>query len=128
MRRLTLRDTRYVASQAPRCVIVAPPSLEVRTMYAAYIVRRTQIYLDDKQDARLERRAGAARVTKSRLIREAIDLYLTGRQDETRELERFRAAVRAAAGSAPCLPSGTKYVTALRRKDAHRQRELDRRR
>jgi hypothetical protein len=45
-------------------------------MYTAYIVRRTQIYLDEEQDRRLARRARAEGVTKSRLIRRAIDAYL----------------------------------------------------
>ncbi len=41
-----------------------------------YIVKRTQIYLDEEQDRKLERRARAAAVTKSALIREAIDRFL----------------------------------------------------
>ena len=42
-----------------------------------YIVKRTQIYLDEDQDRRLERRAAAAGVTKSALIRSAIDRFLS---------------------------------------------------
>ncbi len=42
-----------------------------------YIVKRTQIYLDEDQDAKLGRRAAAAGVTKSALIRMAIDRLLS---------------------------------------------------
>lgn len=45
----------------------------------AYIVRRTQIYLDEDQDRRLQARASAAGVTKSALIREAIEQFLKRR-------------------------------------------------
>ncbi len=41
-----------------------------------YIMKRTQIYLDEEQDRKMERRARAAAVTKSALIREAIDRFL----------------------------------------------------
>ena len=40
-------------------------------------MKRTQIYLDEEQDARLERRAAAVGVTKSALIRAAIDRFLS---------------------------------------------------
>lgn len=93
-------------------------------MYAAYIVKRTQIYLDEAQDARLGRRAKAARKTKSELIRAAIDLYLGGRRDDAAPLVRFRAAVERVAGSVRRLPEGRRYVEAVRRRDARRQREL----
>ena len=45
-------------------------------MYNTYIMKRTQIYLDDEHDRRLSERADAAGTTKSALIREAIDAYL----------------------------------------------------
>lgn len=42
-----------------------------------YIMKRTQIYLDEDQDSKLGRRAAAAGVTKSALIRMAIDRFLS---------------------------------------------------
>lgn len=44
-----------------------------------YTMRRTQIYLDEDQDRRLQARANAAGVTKSALIREAIEQFLKRR-------------------------------------------------
>jgi predicted DNA-binding protein len=97
-------------------------------MYVAYIMKRTQIYLDESQDERLAQRARAAGTTKSDLIREAIDAYLAGPADKRAELEAFRAAVRAAAGSVPRLPPGDRYVEELRKADAAREREVEARR
>ncbi len=97
-------------------------------MYDPYIVRRTQIYLDDGQDDRLSRRAAAERSTKSAIIRRAIDAYLEDAGDETLRLARFRAAVEAVAGAAPNLPPGSLYVERLRALDVERQEELERRR
>ncbi len=97
-------------------------------MYVMYIMKRTQIYLDESQDARLARRARAAGTTKSDLIREAIDAYLAGPADEGAQLLAFRAAVRAAAGTASRLPSGRRYVDEIRQADAERERELEVRR
>lgn len=42
-------------------------------------MRRTQIYLDEDQDRRLQARARADGITKSALIREAIDQFLKRR-------------------------------------------------
>jgi hypothetical protein len=67
-------------------------------------------------------------VTKSTLIREAIDAHLQGSPDERLRLDRFRAAVRAAAGSADYLPDGKSYVEALRAQDVRRQEEIEHRR
>jgi len=97
-------------------------------MYIAYIVKRTQIYLDEEQDRRLADRAAAAGTTKSAVIRKAIDDYLSADGGRATRLERFREAVRAAAGSIPRLPSGKEYVEEIRRADAARQREIERRR
>lgn len=94
----------------------------------SYIMKRTQIYVDEEQDESLARRAAATGVTKSTLIREAIDAYLKGRPDERLRLDRFRAAVRSAAGSADYLPDGKSYVAALRALDLRRQDEIERRR
>lgn len=97
-------------------------------MYTLYIVKRTQIYLEESQDARLAQRARATGTTKSDLIREAVDAYLRGPEDQGARLSAFRAAVRAAAGSVRRLPKGRRYVEELRRQDAGRQRELEDRR
>jgi hypothetical protein len=94
----------------------------------SYIVKRTQIYLDDGQDDELGRRAAAEGVTKSALIRRAIDLYLNGADDQELQLARFKAAVQAAAGVAPDLPAGSLYVDRLRALDEPREREIEQRR
>lgn len=96
-------------------------------MYIPYIVKRTQIYIDEEQDRRLGRRAAAEGVTKSSIIRRAVEAYLDGSEGKERRLERFREAVREVAGSVPRLPPGDEYVEAVRRLDGRRQRELDRR-
>ncbi len=97
-------------------------------MYTAYIMKRTQIYLDESQDERLARRAAAAGTTKSGLIREALDAYLAGSDDDRTQLVSFRAAVRAAAGTASRLPEGRRYVEDLRKADAEREGDIERRR
>ncbi len=91
-------------------------------------MKRTQIYVEEEQDKSLADRAAAAGVTKSHLIRKAIDTYLKGSSDEALRIERFRTAVRAAAGSANYLPDGKSYVEALRSLDVVRQEEIEHRR
>jgi hypothetical protein len=97
-------------------------------VYDSYIVRRTQIYLDDRQNDELDRRAAAEGVTKSALIRRALDVYLDGADDEELRLARFRAALEAVAAVAPDLPKGSLYVERLRALDVDRQGEIERRR
>jgi predicted DNA-binding protein len=97
-------------------------------MYKIYIVRRTQIYLDESQHERLGRRARAIGTTTSDLIREAVDAYLGGPEDQRAQLLAFRAAVHAAAGAAHRLPKGSRYVEELRRGDLERERDLQERR
>ncbi|MGH2785590.1 MAG: CopG family transcriptional regulator [Actinomycetota bacterium] len=97
-------------------------------MYATYIVKRTQIYLDESQDERLGRRARAVGTTKSDLIREAVDAYLEGPESKSTQLMAFRTAVRAVAGSARRLPKGSRYVEEIRRADIERERDLSDRR
>lgn len=86
-------------------------------------MRRTQIYLDDDQTERLDRRAAAAGVTRSTLIRDAIGEYL---EHEEREPGAWRArwaeAVRATAGLATHLPDGEAYVEQTRAADVERLR------
>ena len=97
-------------------------------MYGSYIVKRTQIYLDDGQDGELARRARAEGLTKSALIRRAIEQYLDRGDDDELRLARFKAAAEAAAGIAPNLPEGRAYVERLRGFDVRRQEEIERRR
>jgi predicted DNA-binding protein len=95
-------------------------------MYASYIVRRTQIYLDEEQDRQLAERARATGRTKSDLIREAVDRLLDEPLSEEEELARFRAAAEAAFGIAPYLEDGATYVRGLRNADRRRQERLER--
>lgn len=97
-------------------------------MYDSYIVKRTQIYLDERQDGELGRRAAAEGLTKSALIRRAVDIYLNGADDDELRLARFKAAVDTVAGVAPDLPQGSLYVERLRALDLRRQEEIERRR
>jgi predicted transcriptional regulator len=90
-----------------------------------YIVKRTQIYLDERQDRRLAQRANAERSTKSSLIRQAVDEFLARPAGTEGRLGRFREALHEASGVAPYLPEGSSYVEDLRRGDVARQRELD---
>jgi hypothetical protein len=100
----------------------------VGTVYDSYIVKRTQIYLDDGQNDELARRAAAEGLTKSALIRRAVDEYLDADGDDDLGLARFKAAVEAVAGAAPDLPPGSVYVERLRALDVSRQEEIERRR
>jgi predicted transcriptional regulator len=97
-------------------------------MYALYIMHRTQIYLGDEQERALSARARTLGRTKSALIREAIDSYLTPPPAADAGLARLRAAVADAAGTAPQLASGAEYVDVLRAADRERARTLDERR
>ena len=64
-----------------------------------YIMKRTQIYLDEAQDARLDQRARATGRTKSSLIRQAIDDFI-GRP---RKRSDMQAALEETAGALPHL-------------------------
>jgi predicted transcriptional regulator len=92
-----------------------------------YIMRRTQIYLDEQQTTRLDERAAGEGVTRSTVIRLAVDEYLArGQQDSAEWRLRWREAVAKTAGIASHLPSGAAYVEQLRAADVARLRELDR--
>jgi metal-responsive CopG/Arc/MetJ family transcriptional regulator len=90
-------------------------------------VHRTQIYLDEEQTARLDRRAAAEGASRSTLIRRAVDEYLT---QEERDAATWRAqwerAVQETAGIASQLEEGSEYVESLRRQDAERLSGFDR--
>ncbi len=93
-------------------------------MYDLYIVRRTQIYIDEVQRERLASIAERSGTTMSGVIRDAIDSYLERESSDAARLSRFRAAVTAAAGSAPTLPAGEEYVDVIRPDYATRAGEL----
>ena len=98
-------------------------------MYNAYIVRRTQIYLEESQADALTGRARQRGVTASHMIREAIDDYLAQPDDEReRQLARFRTALDRSFGTVGRLPDGSAYVTGVRRADSERAEELEARR
>ena len=99
-------------------------------MYATYIMKRTQIYLDDEQDAVLARKAKEKGTTKSSLIRDAVAEYIASTSDDEERagVERFRKALRAiAAKPLTYLPDGKTYVENLRKADLAREAELERR-
>ena len=93
-------------------------------MYDLYIMRRTQIYIDESQGERLASIAVRSGMTMSGVIRAAIDSYLEQESSEDARLVRFRAAVAEAAGVAPGLPPGEEYVDAIRPDYADRAKEL----
>jgi hypothetical protein len=90
-------------------------------------VKRTQIYLEERHDRELARRAAERHTTKSELIREALDAYLGPEDAEAEALRRFREGVEAAYGIAPYLPDGLTYVRRLREIDAQREKEIEER-
>lgn len=95
-------------------------------MYTPYIVRRTQIYLDEDQAKALAGRARQRGVTASHMIREAIDDYLAQPEDEReRQLIRYRAALDRSFGAIRRLLDGSTYVAELRRGEPERARELE---
>lgn len=93
-------------------------------MYDTYIVKRTQIYLDERQAEELGRRAAVRGTTASKMIREAIDRYLAGPDEEADRLARFRADLDSSFGAAPYLEEGARYVERLRGADRARDAEL----
>jgi len=98
-------------------------------MYSTYIVRRTQIYLDEAQATALASRARRRGVTASHVIREAIDDYLAEPEDASeRELARFRAALDRSFATAPRLPESAAYVAELRAADTERSVDIETRR
>lgn len=97
-------------------------------MYDPYIMKRTQIYLDESQAAELGRRAEARGTTASKVIREAIDAYLAEPSDEAERLARFRTALDQSFAAAPYLADGATYVDRLRAADLDREADLRERR
>jgi Ribbon-helix-helix protein, copG family len=98
-------------------------------MYAPYIVKRTQIYLDEAQSRELAKRARRRGTTASHVIREAVDAYLAQPvSDDERVMQQYRDALDAAFGIAPGLPDGSAYVDRLRAADTERSERIERRR
>jgi Arc/MetJ-type ribon-helix-helix transcriptional regulator len=89
-------------------------------------MKRTRIYLDEDQAARLARRAQAHGAASSE-VRAAVEKYLSSPDDELTELARQRQALAEAFGSAPRLPEGSAYVDEFRRSDAEREDDLEKR-
>ena len=96
-------------------------------MYDSYIMKRTQIYLDEHQNERLAHRARSAGTTKSTVIREAIEEYLA-KPDEDARFSELRAVLDELARKPLPLPDGAAYVDALRQADATRDAEIESRR
>jgi predicted DNA-binding protein len=94
-------------------------------MYVSYIMKRTQIYLEADQDRRLASRATTAGTTKSTLIREAIESYLSTSEGEAARLAEFHAALDAIERSPANLPDGRTYVDELRQADRERDEDIE---
>lgn len=87
-------------------------------------MRRTQIYLDDRQHGDLAALAKQRGVTSSALIREAIDRYIAGQLSPQEKLAELRAlGAKFAARSASADDSAT-TVDNLRSGDARRLESL----
>jgi predicted transcriptional regulator len=91
-----------------------------------YIMNRTQIYLDESQTARLDRRAAAEGTSRSTVLRRAVDAYLSQEErDAAAWKDQWRQALDQTAGIAPHLGEGREYVEDVRRADAERLAQLD---
>lgn len=90
-------------------------------------MNRTQIYLDDDQTTRLDRRAAAEGTSRSMVIRRAVDDYLSrGDEDAAAWQAQWQNAIEGTAGIAPYLAEGAEYVDDLRRDDAERLSHFER--
>jgi predicted transcriptional regulator len=88
-------------------------------------MHRTQIYLDDDQTARLDQRASAEGTSRSMLIRQAVDVYLTQEERDTAAWQaQWTQTIEGTGGIAPYLQEGAAYVEGLRREDAERLSRL----
>lgn len=108
---------------APGYPSAEPPPINDVRLYT--MNRRTQIYLDEEQTAKLDERAAAEGTTRSTLIRRAIDAYLAQElRDAAAWRKQWQKAVAETAGIAPHLEEGVEYVDKLRRAEAERSKEL----
>lgn len=79
-----------------------------------YIMRRTQLYLDDHLWNALHNRARSRKTTISELVREAVRERYLGRQEERmKAMQQFIGIRKERAGA----PAAVDYVRALRRGD-----------
>ena len=91
------------------------PILAQRAVYTAYIMmRRTQIYLDDRQRRKLDQVAKGTRRTVSALIREAIDARYASTPKED-FLEALRAGAFGVWKARSDLGPTDTYVRRVRR-------------
>lgn len=81
---------------------------------------RTQIYLSEGQTRELDRRARQRGVTRSHLIREAVEQYL----GQTWDPERFNAALDAVAGMWADRDDLDELYADLKRRDRNRVSRL----
>jgi metal-responsive CopG/Arc/MetJ family transcriptional regulator len=89
-------------------------------------MHRTQIYLDDDQTTRLDRRAAAEGTSRSTLIRRAVETYLTQEErDAAAWREQWKKTVLETAGIASYLDEGDEYVEDIRRLDTERLSGLE---
>lgn len=90
-------------------------------------MNRTQIYLDDAQTARLDKRAAAEGTSRSMLIRQAVDVYLSQEERDAAAWQaQWKKAIVGTAGIAAHLEEGADYVEDIRDKDAERLTRLGR--
>jgi metal-responsive CopG/Arc/MetJ family transcriptional regulator len=89
-------------------------------------MNRTQIYLDEEQTARLDRRAAAEGTSRSLVIRRAVDRYLSEEEQAASAWKaQWQEAIEKTAGIAPHLEEGAEYIEELRRRDAERLSHLE---
>jgi hypothetical protein len=81
---------------------------------ALYIMRRTQLYLDDHLWNALQAHARSKKTTISELVREAIRERYLGKQDEQRKAMQEFVGIRK---DRPEPLEATAYVRSLRRSD-----------
>jgi Ribbon-helix-helix protein, copG family len=100
-------------SSPPALAVHLPRDQEDMGVYNLYTVQRTQVYLDERQVAKLRATARATHRTLSEIVREAIDEKLA-RPDDS---EPFEIALAQAAGiwaNRDDLGSTDDYVRRLR--------------
>ncbi len=79
-----------------------------------YIVRRTQLYLDDPLWEALHARARSRKTTISELVREAArERYLSRRDEQKEAMREFVGSRKRTAGT----PDSAQYIRNLRRSD-----------
>lgn len=84
-------------------------------------MNRTQIYLDEDQRTRLDERAAAEGISRSTVIRRAVDIYLSKEEADAATWQaNWERAIGGTAGIAPYLEQGADYVEGIRREDAER--------